>query len=185
MHIIWIIKYLKQTLTYAIVYKRDNCMKDFEIFCDASFACETNSRSRYGYVYFYMGALIAWTSVHTTRVLTSSTEAECHAVVHAAKENTWVREFVNELNMCKHTEPTIIHQDNKGTITLMKGGGKHKRSKHFTIEFDALREYVREKEIEIVYCETEDMPADMFTKILSRRLFEKHRDSIMCKGGEA
>ena len=55
----------------------------------------------------------------------------------------------------------------------------HKRSKHFTIEFDALREYVREKEIDIRYKETENMPADLFTKILPRPIFEKHRDFIM------
>ncbi len=60
----------------------------------------------------------------------------------------------------------------------MQGGGKHKRSKHFIIEFDALREYVREKEVEIVYCETENMPADMFTKMLPKRLFENHRNTI-------
>ena len=83
--------------------------------------------------------------------------------------------------MYDYTEPTLIHQDNKGTITLMKGGGKHKRSKHFIIDFDALREYVKEKEIEVVYCETENMPADMFTKILPKRLFERHRDTILSK----
>ena len=45
-----------------------------------------------------------------------------------------------------------------------------------TIEFDALR---REKEIEIRYMETENMPADMFTKTLNRNLFQKHRNLFM------
>ena len=54
-----------------------------------------------------------------------------------------------------------------------------KRSKHFTIEFDALREYVREKQIEMRYVCTDDMCADMFTKILPKKAFERHRGSLM------
>ncbi len=160
--------------------KRD--VSRYVAYCDASFASETLSRSRYGYIYLFMGCMIVWTSVHTTRVLTSSTEAECHAVVHTAKENTWVREFVNQLNIFKHDkpQPTIIYQDNKSTISLLtKGGGNHKRSKHFTIEFDALREYVRENEIDVRYVDTANMPADMFTKMLPSHTFQKHRNTIM------
>jgi hypothetical protein len=173
-------KYLKNTIKYAIVYERRDSLDNMYVaYCDASFASETNSRSRYGYIFLVLGALISWTSVHTSRVVTSSTEAECHSIVHTSKENTWVREFINELCIFKFSGPTIIYQDNKGAIALMKGGGKHKRSKHFTIEFDALREYVREKEIEIRYVETENMPADMFTKILPKHSFQKHRNTIM------
>ena len=67
---------------------------------------------------------------------------------------------------------------------MMKGGGNHKRSKHFTIDFDALREYVREKEIDIKYIQTEKMPADMLTKSLGKTSFQVHRDSIMRGNGQ-
>ena len=80
--------------------------------------------------------------------------------------------------------PTIIHQDNKGAISLTNGGGQHKRSKHFQIEFDMLREKVREKDIEIKYMETNEMIADMFTKMLFKPLFQKHRNKYMEEGGE-
>lgn len=179
-YITWIIRYLKQTVTQTITYTRRECMQDMYVaYCDASFACEAGSKSRYGFVYFVLGALVSWTSTHSTRVLTSSTEAEANAVVHTAKENTWIREFVAELGILEFRGPTIIFQDNQGTILLMKGGGKHKRSKHFTIEFDALREHVRNKEIDIRYIDTENMTADMFTKILPRNVFEKHRDRML------
>ena len=137
-HILWIIQYLKHTIDYAIVYDRHNEQPEYLAYCDASFASELGSKSRYGYLYMLHGCLIAWTSVHTTRVLTSSTEAECHSIVHTAKENQWVRDFIKELRLGGSGEPTTIYQDNMGAIALMKGGGQHKRSKHFTIEFDAL-----------------------------------------------
>ena len=113
----------------------------------------------------------------------SSTEAECHSIVHTAKENQWVRDFIRELKLDTSNEPTTIYQDNMGAIALMKGGGNHKRSKHLTIEFDALREYVRQKEIDIKYIETEKMPADMLTKSLGKFIFQIHRDSIMRENG--
>ena len=171
-HILWIIQYLKHTIDYAIVYDRHNEHPEYLAYCDASFASKLGSKSRYGYLYMLHGCLIAWTSVHTTRVLTSSTEAECHSLVHTAKENSWVRDFIKELRFGGSGEPTTIYQDNMGAIALMKGGGKHKRSKHFTIEFDALREYVREKEIDIKYIETSKMPADMLTKSLGKTIFQ-------------
>ena len=183
-HILWIIQYLKHTIDYAIVYERNTEDPDYLAYCDASFASEVGSKSRYGYLYKFLGCLVSWTSVHTTRVLTSSTEAECHSIVHTAKENQWIRDFIRELRIDSSNEPTVIYQDNMGAIALMKGGGNHKRSKHFTIEFDALREYVREKEIDIKYIETERMPADMLTKSLGKTSFQNHRDTIMKSSGQ-
>ena len=184
-NILWIMKYLKQTIKYAIVYKREQDINvEFEAFCDASFATESKSKSRIGYVYFVHGCLVAWGSVHTTRVVTSSTEAEAYALVVVCQENTWIRDFMQEISNNVQKVPTIIHQDNKGAISLTNGGGQHKRSKHFQIEFDMLREKVREKEIEIKYMETNEMIADMFTKMLHKPLFQKHRNKFMEEGGE-
>ena len=92
--------------------------------------------------------------------------------------------MINDIGIFRCQERLLIYQDNKGVIGLMKGGGTHKRSKHFQIEFDALREDVARKEIEIQYMETENMVADMFTKSLNKFLFEKHRNAIMEKGAE-
>jgi len=179
-------KYLKQTLKHAIVYRREQESHHnmFEAYCDASFATESKSKSRIGYVYFVHGCLVSWGSVHTTRVVTSSTEAEAYALVVVCKEDTWIRDCMNEINISMNAAPTIIFQDNKGAISLTKGGGQHKRSKHFQIEFDMLREKVREKEIEIKYMETGEMVADMFTKMLNKPLFQKHRSKLMEEGRE-
>ena len=67
----------------------------------------------------------------------------------------------------------------------MQGGGKHKRSKHFNIEFDAMREFVALGDISVVYCKTEDMPADILTKSLARPLFERHRNRILTASSNA
>src|SRR6478752_7698833 len=75
--------------------------------------------------------------------------------------------------------PTPIYQDNKSAITLATGGTHHKRSKHFGIEFDALREYLKLGELEIFYRPTENLPADMLTKSLPPEKFKRFREETM------
>ena len=87
------------------------------------------------------------------------------------------KEFIQELNVFKIDKATTIYQDNKSAISLTQNKGQHKRSKHFGIEFD--RESVREKEREVKYLDTQNMPADMLTKSLGKAAFNKHKEVIM------
>jgi hypothetical protein len=112
-HLMDILKYLNNTRHIGIVFKRpENFFPRGGVFhgggedkiilsavCDSNFANEPGSKSRYGYYFFLEGALTSWVSAHSTRVVTSSTEAECHGLVHTGKENLWQREFVGELGI--------------------------------------------------------------------------------------
>ena len=49
------------------------------------------------------------------------------------------------------------------------------RTKHIGIKYHFVREQVKDKNVEIVYCPTEDMLADMLTKGLSFEKFVKFR----------
>jgi len=177
-HLLWIIKYIKHTSTHALVYRRNIHTNMFAAYCDASFASERERTSRIGYIYYFLGCLVSWSSMKSSRVLLSSTEAECYAVVQIARENEWIKEFVRSLNIIACDIHTIIYQDNKSTISLAKGGG-HKRSKHFDIEFYFVIERIREGKIQLHYIPTNDMLADMFTKTLPHAQFERLRERMM------
>jgi hypothetical protein len=174
--------YLKRTWFFGLVFKRPT--GDFNLtenillksFCDSSFASEPGSKSRLGFFYFVCGCLVSWTSHHSTRVMSSSTEAECHALVHVGKENIWVREFLDVLRFFETILPLVIFQDNKSSGTF------HKRSKHFGVEFDMFREFVSLKEIVLQHRATDELAADMLTKALPPTKFSKFRDEVM--GGE-
>src|SRR5690606_41606159 len=140
---------------------------------------EEGSKSRYGYFFFVMGALVSWTSTNSSRIMTSSTEAECHALVHASKENLWIREFLTEFTLCPKISPSLIFQDNKSSIALSVGGPSHRRSKHFGIEFDYYRERIELGDIQLLYRETSQLPADMLTKTLKPDKFKEYRDTVM------
>jgi hypothetical protein len=180
-----ILRYLKSTKIYGLVYVRPNQNfhenSNFLLYAmsDSSFASEANHKSRYGYFFFCLGGLVSWVSHHSTRIMSSSTEAECHALTHCGKENIWEREFLQVLNIFKTLSPTVVYQDNKSAITLSTGGTCHKRSKHFGLEFDLFREYVGLGEIFLEYRDTGSLPADMLTKSLPSSKFITFRDEIM------
>ena len=50
--------------------------------------------------------------------------------------------------------------------------------KHLDLQFYWLRDAVSEKVISVSYIPTEDMTADLLTKVLPRQLVEKHRKEM-------
>ena len=170
-----ILEYLNNTKELGIVFRRpENFLSSFELpegafqaFCDASFQSEPGFRSRVGYFFFFLGGLVSWSSSLSTRLMSSSTEAECHALVLTGKENIWQREFLSQLSIFSSISPTKVFQDNRAALLLSAGAPCHKRSKHFGLEFAIFREYVQLKEMNLFHVRTGDLPADMLTKSLA------------------
>lgn len=65
-------------------------------------------------------------------------------------------------------EPILIYCDNQGAYKLAQNPVFHNRTKHIDIKFHHVREVVRNKEVELKYCPTNDMIADILTKNLSK-----------------
>ena len=72
-------------------------------------------------------------------------------------------------------EPTRIFEDNQSAICLAKNPQFHGRAKHIGIKYHFIREQVEKGIVELQYCPTEEMVADMLTKGLSRGRFIKLR----------
>ena len=76
------------------------------------------------------------------------------------------------------SEPTVIFEDNQSTICMTRNPQFHGRAKHIGIKFHFIREQVNNNTIELRYCQTENMIADIFIKGLCQEKFVKLRD--MC-----
>lgn len=63
---------------------------------------------------------------------------------------------------------TTLFGDNQGSIALSKNPVFHSRTKHVEIHFHWIREKIQDGSIEIKYCPTEDMVADVLTKSLDK-----------------
>ena len=121
--------------------------------------------------------MISWSSRKQITVAKSSTEAEYVALSGATQETIWLRRLLNDIHYATE-HPTIIYEDNQGAIDLSRNPKHHNRVKHIDIAYHFARERVASKEIDIVYCPTDSMIADVMTKALSKEKFEKFRSLL-------
>ena len=78
------------------------------------------------------------------------------------------------LNQC-----TMIAEDNESAVKLAAEGGKQKFSRHYSLEFYALKESVALGEIAIKQIPGDVNPADFLTKCLGKILYNKYREELM------
>lgn len=168
---------LAGTRTIGLVYKRDDKAPTIQGYVDASFADSNDCKSTAGWALMIKGALTAFDSTTIKRVVTSSTEAECHAMTVIGKENTWQRRLCGEL-IGELKEPTPIKCDNSAAIAMLSAGVT-KRSRHYAIEWFKMQDLIEQRELVVDWVCTEDNLADFFTKKLPRQRFVELRDKLM------
>ncbi|KAF2347047.1 hypothetical protein FHG87_022197 [Trinorchestia longiramus] len=74
--------------------------------------------------------------------------------------------------------PMVVNEDNQSAICLAQILKYHGRSKHIDIKFHYVRDLVRNKEIDLVCCPSNDMLVDIFTKGLSAEKFSRLRRKL-------
>ena len=116
----------------------------------------------------------SWCSKKQGTVAKSTTEAEYVALSQATQEAIYLRKLLADLGY-KADLPTVLYEDNQGTIEISRNPRFHNRTKHIDVTFHFIRERITSNEIRMVYC---DMLADIMTKGLTKSTFEKLRNSL-------
>ena len=169
-----ILRYLKGTSNLGLLY-RDNTPTEITGYSDADWAGDIGDRkSTSGYAFLLGGAAISWKSNKQTCVALSTAEAEYVALSAAAQEAVWLQQLVSDL-VNKSIRETTILEDNQSAICLAKNQQVHGRTKHIDIKYHFIRDMVQAGRIKQTYCASEDMVADMITKGLPIKQFEKLR----------
>ena len=104
------------------------------------------------------------------------------ALVKAGKTNIYLKNVISDIpkSALKGTlGATEVMEDNKSAVDLLSHAGKQKNSRHYGMEFYALRGYVNRGEIRIRKVPTESNPADFFTKVLPGPKFHEYKAIIM------
>ena len=120
---------------------------------------------------------VCWASRKQSVVSLSSTEAEYIALTLAVKEVLWLRTLFLELVAPRHgKEISAIPFANQGAIALSKNPGFHTRSKHGDIRYHFIKDHLNGDTgtINLLYCPTDEMTADLLTKGLPWGHREKH-----------
>lgn len=169
-----VLRYLKGTLNYGILYKKGG-NGNVLVYTDSDFAGDIDGRkSTSGYVFLLNGAAVAWSSKKQPIITLSTTEAEYVAASACASQAIWFQRILEELSY-SYGESTVIMCDNTSTIKLSKNPVFHGRCKHIGVRFHFLRDLVNEGVIRLEHCTSQEQAADIFTKPLTREVFETMR----------
>ena len=172
-----ILRYLKRTADLAVRYKKSE-NGTLIGYSDADWAGDYDDRySTTGNLFLMAEGPVSWLSKKQPIVALSTSEAEYVAVSTAAQEATWLRRLLADLKALP-SDPTMIMEDNQGTIAIAKNPIVHARTKHIDIKYHYVREAIQQRLITLSYCPTNEMIADLLTKELPRGRFESLRKAM-------
>ena len=172
-----VFRYIQGTLNHGLKFNHSDSFKLYG-YSDADLAgCVDTRKSTSGHVFRIGDSTISWRSKKQPIVALSSTEAEYVALCAAAQETIWLRNLLKDINILQ-PGATTLYEDNQGAIALSKNPKNHPRTKHIDIKYHYVRETVENNFINLLYCPTADMLADVMTKGLPKYSFEKFRESM-------
>jgi len=169
-------RYLAGTRNMMLVYALDlNATELFTPYSDSDYAGDSDSaRSTSGMVMKMGTGAISWSSKLQPIVALSSTEAEYVAACKAGQEAVWVRQFLEAVGY-DMSAPATMFVDNKSAVCVARNPEHQTRMKHINVCWHWLRECVEKKVFKIEHIPTDQMPADILTKALSRAKVESGR----------
>jgi uncharacterized protein YeaC (DUF1315 family) len=146
---------------------------------DASFAVHPDMKSHTGATLSLGSGVLYSMSTRQKLNTKSSTEAELVGVDDAMSAVTWTRNFIEAQGQIVNSNTVL--QDNQSAILLEKNGMKSsgKRTRHINIRYFFIKDRVENNELQIKYCPTEEMLADILTKPLQGSQFYKLRNRML------
>ncbi|CAJ2671832.1 unnamed protein product [Trifolium pratense] len=173
-----ILRYLKGTMKYGILYESGEVVIKLEGWTDSDYAGDSDDRkSTSGYIFKVGSGAISWSSKKQPIVTLSTTEAEYVAAASCACQAVWLRKILEQLGQ-EHTSANTIFCDNSSSIKLSKNPILHGRCKHIDVRYHFLRDLTKQGIVELVHCSTGEQTADIMTKPLKLESFVKLRSKL-------
>lgn len=163
-----VLRYLIGTKHFSIKFPAHDEIK-FIGYSDADYAGDQlTRRSTGGFIFMLNGAPICWRSKLQTLTALSTTESEYVGLTETAKEAIYLRRLLQELHIdC--SKPTLIHEDNQAAIAITNNANYIGRIKHLDTKYHFIRQAVQQGQVQVTYCPTDRMLADLLTKPLARQ----------------
>jgi hypothetical protein len=160
-----LLRYLKHTEHLSLTLEADEGVQ-VKAYVDAAYGVHANFKGHTGgHITLGRGGIVNKSSKQKL-VAKSSTEAELIAVSDFMSTVIQVRDFLSEIGYPQR--PAIVYQDNQSTMRLIeRGRPASERTRHINIRYFFIKERVASKELQIVYCPTNDMVSDILTKPLA------------------
>ncbi|GAU11414.1 hypothetical protein TSUD_344050 [Trifolium subterraneum] len=173
-----IIRYVKGTTGFGILYKRSSENLQLKGWTDSDYAGDLDDRrSTSGYVFKLGNGAISWSSKKQPIVTLSTTEAEFIAAASCSCQCIWLKNVLKHLKI-EQDNTTVLHCDNSSSIKLSKNPILHGRCKHIDVRFHFLRDLTKDGIIELVHCKSQEQIADIMTKALKLETFCNLRSEL-------
>jgi hypothetical protein len=135
------------------------------IYADASFAVGETMQSVSGYVVCLNETPLLWGSLKQTIVVDSSCSAEYVAASVACKQAIHAENIVGFLGF-SCPKPYVLYTDSTACLSIASNPLRLGNVRHLAIRYNLVRCYVTIGEITMRYSVTEEMVADLLTKIV-------------------
>ncbi|XP_055590356.1 uncharacterized protein LOC129742481 [Uranotaenia lowii] len=173
-----VLRYVKGTLNYGLVYEASIDGPMLEVYTDADWASDiVDRRSVSGAVFKLFGATVSWIAKKQATVSLSSTEAELVALCKAACHGQWLIRVLKDLGLSV-VEPVPFHEDNQSTIKIVSNPKDTGRLKHIDVKHFFVRDLVESGCIKVDYVPSAEQQADILTKSLPAPTFRRLRASL-------
>jgi hypothetical protein len=136
------------------------------VFADASFAVGDTKQSVTGYIVFLNGSPLLWGSLKQTIVVDSSCSAEFVAASVACKQLVHAENMVGFLGY-SCPKPYRMYTDSMACLHIATNPARLGNVRHLQIRYHLVRCYVCLGDVSMFYCITEEMIADLLTKIVT------------------
>jgi hypothetical protein len=163
-----------------------NSRYSLTVYGDASFAVGDLKQSVSGFVIFLNGTPLLWGSLKQTIVVDSSCSAEFVAASIAIKQLLHAENMIGFLGFtcCK---PYRMFTDSMACLHIATNPARLGNVRHLQIRYHLVRCYVTLGDVEMQFCITEEMVADLFTKLVGGAQDERLTVRFYCliPGAEA
>ena len=121
-------------------------------------------------------SLVSWSSKRQNCVSLSTTEAEYVAAASCCAQFLWMRQTLKDYGVTCDKVPLLC--DNESAIRISYNSVQHSKTNHIEICHHFFRDHIKHGEIEIIYVNTQEQLADIFTKPLDEARFRELRHEL-------
>jgi hypothetical protein len=156
---------LSGTRDFALTYGDER--HDLLGYSDADGTTQEHRHAISGYAFLIDGSAVSWSSQKQELITLSTAESEYIAATHAAREALWLHRLLFELFPSLEA-PIPLFCDNQAALRLIEDDNYQARTKHIDKRYHFIREVTQNGVLQLIYCPTDDMVADILTKALPK-----------------
>jgi hypothetical protein len=173
-----LLQYINSTLELKLTLSAEN-MNIIKWWVDAAYGVREECKSQTGSTMSLGRGTIMSKSTKQKLTTKSSTEAELVGASDSVPQIVWTNYFIEEQGY--DINETILYQDNTSAISMEVNGrlSSSKRTKHINIRYFFIQDRIKNGELAVKHCPTDQMLADYFTKPLQGAKFILFRDMIL------